>query len=379
MYWFGLVAGWIVALRPASLAALATAEPMLWNSEPGFDVAIPTVCAEAGTAERDADRERDRGYLVFHRSSLVFACPGVCVRRQASEHADHPPNSDPKSLNVRFLINMPLPRRGLQGQFRRNGQSAGRGDAPAGSSRPAAAAGGRATTGDRDMALEGNDPEARGVTGAEAVLTGLKQNGIDYHLRQCRHRFPADHRGLRGPAGRQRAAAGDGAARDGERRHGARLLPDDRPAAGGDGARQRRPRQRRDGHDQRRERQRAGARPVGPHADHRGRPHRRPRHADPVRPGDVRPGLAGQRRDEVPLRDALSRAGRGADDAGHHAGDERAARPGLCQPAARAADGHGARDAPPPRRRTSSRRRRPIPTRWPSRRRRSGSRRRRAR
>ena len=42
MYWLGLVAGWIVVSSPASLAALATAVPILWNSDPGFDVATPT-------------------------------------------------------------------------------------------------------------------------------------------------------------------------------------------------------------------------------------------------------------------------------------------------------------------------------------------------
>ena len=55
MYWFGLVAGWMVALMPASLAALATAVPMLWKSEPGLEVAIPTVWAVAGAVrQRDA-------------------------------------------------------------------------------------------------------------------------------------------------------------------------------------------------------------------------------------------------------------------------------------------------------------------------------------
>ena len=47
MNWLGLVAGWIVVFSPAALAALATAVPMLWNSDPGFDVAIPTFWAVA--------------------------------------------------------------------------------------------------------------------------------------------------------------------------------------------------------------------------------------------------------------------------------------------------------------------------------------------
>ena len=48
MNWFGLVAGWIVVFSPLALAAFATAVPILWNSDPGFEVAIPTVCAAAG-------------------------------------------------------------------------------------------------------------------------------------------------------------------------------------------------------------------------------------------------------------------------------------------------------------------------------------------
>ena len=54
MYWFGLVAGWIVVLSPASLAAFATAVPMLWKIEPGFDVAMPTFCAPAVVAAAPA-------------------------------------------------------------------------------------------------------------------------------------------------------------------------------------------------------------------------------------------------------------------------------------------------------------------------------------
>ena len=47
MYWLGLVAGWIVAFKPDLLAALATAVPILWKSDPGFEVAMPTVWALA--------------------------------------------------------------------------------------------------------------------------------------------------------------------------------------------------------------------------------------------------------------------------------------------------------------------------------------------
>jgi hypothetical protein len=50
MNWLGLVAGWIVVFRPAALAAFATAVPILWNSDPGFDVAMPTFCALADVA-----------------------------------------------------------------------------------------------------------------------------------------------------------------------------------------------------------------------------------------------------------------------------------------------------------------------------------------
>jgi hypothetical protein len=51
MYWFGLVAGWMVAATPASFAALATAVPILWNKEPGLEVAIPTVWPKADPAK----------------------------------------------------------------------------------------------------------------------------------------------------------------------------------------------------------------------------------------------------------------------------------------------------------------------------------------
>ena len=114
---------------------------------------------------------------------------------------------------------------------------------------------------------------------------------------QCRHRLRAADRGP--GAGAAKPGLRDARRRSivtheiGRDRHGARLLARHRPAAGGHGPRQCRPRQRADGRDQRRPRQRArcccspAARPIG-----EGGRTGCARPADPLGPGDARPGRA---------------------------------------------------------------------------------------
>ena len=130
-------------------------------------------------------------------------------------------------------------------------------------------------------------------------------------LRQSRHRLSADRRGLqpRQEDQRQGAEARAGAARKSRGRDGARRLSDDRPAAGGDGARQCRHRQHHQQSDQPVARPRAADPRRRPHADHREGLVRLAQPADPLGAGDVRPGRHGARDGEVGLR--VARAGPG--------------------------------------------------------------------
>jgi hypothetical protein len=193
----------------------------------------------------------------------------------------------------------------------------------------------------------GNALGAAGQTGAENLLLGLKASGIDYIFANAGTDFPPiieafatlDADSVPMAVTVPHETAGVGMA------HGYYLVTGQ--AAGGDGACQCRAGQFDHGRHQRRQRQRAGLHDVGAHAAYRGQPAWRARDADPVRPGDVRPVLAGRQRREVSLRDALSRAGRHAGHARRHPGHERAARAGLSQPAARAADGGAARQGAP--------------------------------
>ncbi len=83
-------------------------------------------------------------------------------------------------------------------------------------------------------------------TVADAYLAAARRPRHRISLRQCRHRFRAADRGLRQGAGPRhaRAQAHHRPARERRHQHGAGLLPDDRPAAGGDGACQCRHRER---------------------------------------------------------------------------------------------------------------------------------------
>ena len=182
-------------------------------------------------------------------------------------------------------------------------------------------------------------------------------------LRQSRHRFSADRRGLRARQGErgQGAAPRAGAAREPRRRHGARRLPDDRGAAGADGARQRRHRQHHQPAGQCRARPRAAAADGGALADHGGGRVRGAQPADPLGAGDVRPGRHGARVRQVGLRAAQPGPGRPGGGARGGSGDGRAAGPRVPDAAARAAVGAGRE-----RQERSSRAafpRRPIPTR----------------
>ncbi len=145
---------------------------------------------------------------------------------------------------------------------------------------------------------------------------------------------------------RQGAAVHGGSAR--ERRHGdgPRLLPHRRQAGRRDGARDGRHRQHPQRHDQRRARQHSGAARRRAHADHRDRQHRVAQPADPLGPGVVRPGRHAARIRQVGLRAARRPAGRrrGRPRARHR--DERAARPGLPDAAARSAQRPDRSDAP---------------------------------
>ena len=115
----------------------------------------------------------------------------------------------------------------------------------------------------------------RAPIAADAFLRGLADHGVDYFFCNPGHRLPADHRGAsRGREINGRGAAADGgAAREPRGLDGARRLPDDRPAAGGDGARQRRHREHASTRSSTRSRDRV---PVilrrRAHAAHRGGP-----------------------------------------------------------------------------------------------------------
>ena len=140
-------------------------------------------------------------------------------------------------------------------------------------------------------------------TVAEAYLALLKARGIDWLFANAGTDFaPIIEAFCARRRRRARAArAARGAARDRRGRHGARLLPRDRAAAGGHGARQRRHGERADGPAQRRARQRADPVHLRAHADHRGGAHRRARPADPLGPGDARPGRHAARVRQVGL------------------------------------------------------------------------------
>ena len=156
------------------------------------------------------------------------------------------------------------------------------------------------------------DSKLEGTSVAEAYLALLKARGIDWLFANAGTDFaPIIEALVRGAkAGlampepvvvpHENAAVGMA--------HGYYLRH--RPAAGGHGARQRRHGQRADGPAQCRARQRPDLLHLGAHAAHRERPARQPRPADPLGPGDVRPGRHAARVRQVGLRAALRRAGR---------------------------------------------------------------------
>ena len=108
-----------------------------------------------------------------------------------------------------------------------------------------------------------------------------------------------------------------------------------RQAGGGDGARDGRHRERDLRPDERRARQRADPARRRPHPAHRDRPPGLAQPLDPLGPGDVRPGRPRPRVREVGLRAARRAGGRVGGRPRDRHRDERAARPGLPDAAAR--------------------------------------------
>ena len=181
---------------------------------------------------------------------------------------------------------------------------------------------------------------------AEVLSRTARRARHRLRLRQCRHRFRADHRGCVAQQRRRKFPRfitaphenrGDG--------HGQRLLPRRRQARGGDAARHRRHRQRHLPAHEHGARQRAGAAVRRPHAGHRDRPYRLAQRRDPLGPGIVRPGRHGARVRQMGLRAARGPAGRRAGRPRARHRHERAARPGLSLPAARSAGGRRRADA----------------------------------
>ncbi len=157
-------------------------------------------------------------------------------------------------------------------------------------------------------------------------------------LLQHRHRLPADRGSLRPREQDQRqgTAAAAGAARKSRGRHGARRLSDERPSAGGDGAHHRRHRQHAQQPAQPGARPRAADPGRRPHADHREGLVRLAHAADPVGPGNVRPGRHAARDGEVGLRIARAFADQRRGGARGGSSDGASARAGLSAAAARA-------------------------------------------
>ncbi len=147
---------------------------------------------------------------------------------------------------------------------------------------------------------------------AEAFLRALADHGIDYFFANPGTDFPpiveAFSRAKKTNA--KVPQAGAGAARESRGRHGARRLSDERPPAGGDGARQCRHRQHHQQPHQPVARPRAADPRRRPHADHREGLVRLALAPDPLGAGDVRPGRHAARTGEVGLRIAQRRPGR---------------------------------------------------------------------
>ena len=184
------------------------------------------------------------------------------------------------------------------------------------------------------------DPErTSGRDGGRGLHLAARRTWHRIRVCQCRHRFCPDRRGAVPQEGqRQGAAVHGGSPR--ERRHGdgARLLPDRRQAGRRHGACHGRHRQHPQRGDQRLPRQHSGAARRRPHADHRDRQHRVAQPADPLGPGSVRPGRHAARIREVGLRAARRPAGRGGGRPRARHRDERAARAGVPDTAARSAE-----------------------------------------
>ncbi len=182
-------------------------------------------------------------------------------------------------------------------------------------------------------------PTTRPTIAAEAFLRALADHGTDYFFANPGTDFPpiveAFSRAKKTNA--KVPQAGAGAAREPRGRHGARRLSDERPAAGGDGARQCRHRQ----HDQQSHQPVARPRAADPrrraHADHREGLVRLAHAADPLGAGDVRPGRHAARAGEVGLRIAHAGPGRRRRRARQRSGDGASARTGLSRAAARTA------------------------------------------
>ena len=177
-------------------------------------------------------------------------------------------------------------------------------------------------------------------TVADAYLQLLADRGIDYLFANAGTDFaPLIEAYAKAPGARhQRPQAHHRPARERRHQHGAGLLPDDRPPAGGDGARQCRHRERDVRADQFLARQHPRAVHLGPHALCGGRrPPGRAQRRDPLAAGDARSARDDARIHEVGLR-APQRPGAGI---GHRPRaqhrDDRAARTRLHDAAARSA------------------------------------------
>ena len=157
-----------------------------------------------------------------------------------------------------------------------------------------------------------NRTAKRPAIAAEAFLRALADHGVDYFFANPGTDFPpiveAFSRAKKTNAKVPQARAG--AARESRGRHGAWRLPDDRPAAGGDGARQCRHRQHHQQPHQPVARPRAAHSRRRPHADHREGHVRLALASDPLGAGNVRPGRHAARAGEVGLRTARAGPGR---------------------------------------------------------------------
>ena len=182
-------------------------------------------------------------------------------------------------------------------------------------------------------------------TVAEAYLALLAERGVEYLFANAGTDFApiVEAYAKAAHTGTANAEAADRDAREPRRLDGARLCDRLGQGAGGDGACQRRHRQRAVRRAQRGARERADPVHRRPLAADRGGAARRARHLHPLGAGDVRPGRHAARVGQVGLRAAQRRAARNRGRPRPGDRDQPAGRAGLSDLAARGAGRAAAR------------------------------------